>query len=136
MPEMDGLEATVEIRQDSQYQNLPIVAMTASVLQGDRDKCIEAGMNDYVAKPIEPDSLWEALLKWIKPNPKEGKRSQTLATVRSEKNENNQDLDISLNIEGLNTSEGLRRVLGKKSLYLSMLRKFAAGQKNFAEQMN
>ena len=133
MPEMDGLEATVEIRKDSHYQNLPIVAMTASVLQGDRDKCMEAGMNDYVAKPIEPDKLWEALLKWIKPNLREGQSPKTFSSVTSEKNEN---IDITLDIEGLNTSEGLRRVLGKKSLYLSMLRKFAAGQKNFAEQMS
>ena len=130
---MDGLEATVEIRKDSHYQNLPIVAMTASVLQGDRDKCMEAGMNDYVAKPIEPDKLWEALLKWIKPNLREGQSPETFSSVTSEKNEN---IDISLDIEGLNTSEGLRRVLGKKSLYLSMLRKFAAGQKNFIGQMN
>jgi two-component system sensor histidine kinase/response regulator len=133
MPEMDGIEATVAIRKDSHYQNLPIVAMTASVLQGDRDKCIEAGMNDYVAKPIEPDKLWEALLKWIKPNLREGQSPKTFSSVTSEKNEN---IDISLDIEGLNTSEGLRRVLGKKSLYLSMLRKFAVGQKNFVEQMN
>jgi two-component system sensor histidine kinase/response regulator len=133
MPEMDGLEATVEIRKDPHYQNLPIVAMTASVLQGDRDKCMEAGMNDYVAKPIEPDKLWEALLKWIKPNLREGQSPKTFSSVTSEKNGN---IDISLDIEGLNTSEGLRRVLGKKSLYLSMLRKFAAGQKNFIAQMN
>jgi len=133
MPEMDGLEATVEIRKDSHYQNLPIVAMTASVLQGDRDKCMEAGMNDYVAKPIEPDKLWEALLKWIKPNLKEGDSPKTLLTVTPNTKE---IIDIPSDIAGLNTSEGLRRVLGKKSLYLSMLRKFVAGQKTFAEQMN
>jgi two-component system sensor histidine kinase/response regulator len=133
MPEMDGLEATVAIRKDSHYQNLPIVAMTASVLQGDRDKCMEAGMNDYVAKPIEPDKLWEALLKWIKPNLKEGDSPKTLSTVTPNRKET---IEIPLDIPGLNTSEGLRRVLGKKSLYFSMLRKFAAGQKNFAEQMS
>ena len=136
MPEMDGIEATLAIRQDSYYQNLPIVAMTASVLQGDRDKCIEAGMNDYVAKPIEPDKLWEALLKWIKPNLKKSDSPKTLSTVTSKTKENKETIDIPSDILGLNKSEGLRRVLGKKSLYLSMLRKFAVGQKNFVEQMN
>ncbi len=132
MPEMDGIEATVAIRQDSLYQNLPIVAMTASVLQGDRDKCIEAGMNDYVAKPIEPDELWKALLKWIKPNLKESDSPTAFVNVTPKTNE---EIDIPSDILELNTSEGLRRVLGKKSLYLSMLRKFAAGQKNFAAQL-
>ena len=67
MPVMDGVTATGEIRKDARFKDLPVVAMTANAMQGDRDRCLAAGMNDHVAKPIEPENLWKALLKWIKP---------------------------------------------------------------------
>ncbi|HLA27138.1 MAG TPA: response regulator, partial [Syntrophales bacterium] len=72
MPEMDGLEATRAIRSpQSAVRNhqIPIIAMTAHVLQGDREKCLEAGMNDYVPKPISPPILMEALDKWLPKEP-------------------------------------------------------------------
>ena len=62
---MDGEVATKEIRKSHQSSNLPIVAMTANAMQSDRDRCIVAGMNDFVSKPIDPTELWKALLKWI-----------------------------------------------------------------------
>jgi CheY-like chemotaxis protein/HPt (histidine-containing phosphotransfer) domain-containing protein len=66
MPELDGMEATRKIR-DSQSINraIPIIAMTAHAMQGDRAKCLESGMNDYLAKPIMPQALAEALGKWL-----------------------------------------------------------------------
>jgi CheY-like chemotaxis protein len=68
MPEMDGYEATRAIRRrELPGVHLPIVAMTANALTGDRDKCVEAGMDDYVSKPIKPDELYGALARWIKP---------------------------------------------------------------------
>ena len=68
MPEMDGIEATKRIRSSTSRTNspnVPIIAMTAHAMQGDRDKCIEAGMNDYLTKPIMPDALRAALAKWL-----------------------------------------------------------------------
>jgi CheY-like chemotaxis protein/HPt (histidine-containing phosphotransfer) domain-containing protein len=68
MPEMDGLEATRRIRDArSAVRNhrIPIIAMTAGAMQGDREKCLEAGMNDYMSKPIVPQALAEALDKWL-----------------------------------------------------------------------
>ena len=124
MPVMDGLAATQEIRREERFNDLPVVAMTANVMQGDRDRCMAAGMNDHVAKPIEPEKLWEALLKWIKPQ-------QSTGALVEVKPLRVQDVDLPSGIEGLDMVDGLRRVLGKKSLYLSMLRRFVAGQNSF-----
>ena len=57
MPVMDGLETTRLIRSDPRWRTLPIVAMTAHAMNGDKEKCLEAGMNDYVSKPVSPDHL-------------------------------------------------------------------------------
>ncbi len=66
MPVMDGITATREIRQDERFQNLPILAMTANVMEADIEKCREAGMQDHIGKPIDPDELFAKLLKWVK----------------------------------------------------------------------
>ena len=123
MPVMDGVTATEEIRKEVRFKDLPVVAMTANVMQGDRDRCMAAGMNDHVAKPIEPETLWQALLKWIKPH-------QSTAAAVETKPQVVVDVDLPSGIEGLDMADGLRRVLGKKPLYLSMLHKFVAGQKS------
>ncbi|HLO28671.1 MAG TPA: response regulator [Anaerolineales bacterium] len=67
MPEVDGLEATREIRQFERTtgQHLPIIAMTAHAMQGDRERCLEAGMDDYVSKPLEPKVLFNVLDRWV-----------------------------------------------------------------------
>lgn len=65
MPTMDGLEATKEIRKENSAKDLPIVAMTANAMKGDREKCIAVGMNDYLSKPIKPAELYTALETWL-----------------------------------------------------------------------
>ena len=65
MPEMDGLEVTRRIRQNSQFSDLPIIAMTAHAMAGDRDKSLAAGMNDHITKPIDPAVLYQTLKAWI-----------------------------------------------------------------------
>lgn len=65
MPVMDGITATREIRKNKRFENLPIIAMTAHAMTGDREKSIEAGMNDHVTKPIEPELFFEVLHKWL-----------------------------------------------------------------------
>ena len=67
MPEMDGLEATRRIRAGSRHKDLPIIAMTAHAMSIDRDRCIEAGMNDHLPKPIDTDALMAALARRLGP---------------------------------------------------------------------
>ncbi|MBI4984171.1 MAG: PAS domain S-box protein [Rhodocyclales bacterium] len=67
MPEMDGLEATRSIRRLPRCGALPVVAMTANAFAEDREKCRAAGMNDFVVKPVTPDTLFDTLLKWLRP---------------------------------------------------------------------
>ena len=65
MPVMDGIEATRVIRSNPRFQDLPIIAMTANAMASDRILCLDAGMNDHIAKPIDPDQLFGVLLRWI-----------------------------------------------------------------------
>jgi signal transduction histidine kinase len=66
MPEMDGIQATKMIRNDLRFAELPIVALTANAMEDDRKKCLAAGMNDHIAKPINPVHLYQGILKWAR----------------------------------------------------------------------
>jgi two-component system, sensor histidine kinase and response regulator len=125
MPIMDGLMATKEIRKLECFQNLPIVAMTANAILGDRERCIAAGMNDHIAKPIDPDELWQALIKWINPE-------QILAPCAISRRQNaySEETPIPSDIDGLNINLGLKQVFAKKKLYLTVLDKFISEQEN------
>jgi len=68
MPVMDGLTATAEIRRRPALAGLPVVAMTANALDEDRQRCSEAGMNDFLVKPVEPEALWALLRRWTTPS--------------------------------------------------------------------
>ena len=67
MPVMDGFEAARKIRQDGRFTGLPILAMTANAMAGDKERCIECGMNDHITKPIDVAHLFLTLAQWIKP---------------------------------------------------------------------
>jgi two-component system, sensor histidine kinase and response regulator len=126
MPVMDGVTATKAIRSHAQLRNLPIIAMTANVMAADREKCIEAGMNDHVAKPIDPTELFATLLRWIKPRDGNGAAppaalpAATLSTPPGDPGS-----DRLLEIPGVDTKSALRRTGGNRKRYESLLRKFA-----------
>ena len=124
MPVLDGLAATRAIRQNSQFNDLPIIAMTANAMAGDREKCLEAGMNDHLAKPIDPDKLFEALLRWI-PARTAPPKVAAAPVVTAQK----LLADLApLEIPEIDTQSALKRTGGNLQRYVSLLRKFADSQ--------
>ncbi|WP_320007265.1 transporter substrate-binding domain-containing protein [Maridesulfovibrio sp.] len=126
MPELDGLSAASEIRaQGKNAEELPIVAMTAHAMTGDREKSLESGMNDHITKPIDPNLLMEMLVKWIKPGQRDLPDGYTSVTELTER----VLADSSLPLEGLpgvNVNSGLVKVSGNRELYRKLLKQFRA----------
>jgi two-component system, sensor histidine kinase and response regulator len=127
MPVMDGLTATRHIRQNERFAQLPIIAMTANAMLQDKQACLEAGMNDHVAKPIDPEALFKTLLKWISPRPGLGSASPGVAAVSGNGADQDFDGDPLRQVRGLDVDAGLRRVLGKRDFYEDLLRRFVDG---------
>ncbi|MFC1650880.1 response regulator [Candidatus Latescibacterota bacterium] len=119
MPEMDGYEATSEIRQDTRFTDLPIIAMTANAMIADKEDALAAGMNDHVAKPIDPNDLFSTLERWIEP--KEGAAASVPDQAESTSEDESEDIP---EIPGINVEEGLKRVANNKKLYRNILIKF------------
>jgi signal transduction histidine kinase/CheY-like chemotaxis protein len=129
MPVMDGYTASREIRNlKSKIGNVPIIAMTAHAMAGDEQKSIEAGMNDHVTKPIDPDQLFATLQKWIKPvaEPTVVQKS----AVRDAPAEPDQVVpvedDLPESLPGFDLATGLSRLMGNKRLYRKLLLDFGA----------
>ena len=141
MPVMDGVTATREIRKDPRFAKLPILAMTANAMAGDRERCLEAGMNDHVAKPIDPEVLFATLLRWIPPQRADAVavKSEAATPVEAEVRpaasaptpaENGDPLAA---IPGLDVKAALKRMLNKRPMYERLLRQFAAEQAGAVE---
>jgi PAS domain S-box-containing protein len=140
MPVMDGITATKEIRRGETEKEskqsgsgtpalqhatakIPIIAMTAHAMAGDREKCLDAGMNDHVTKPIDPDELFSSLMKWIRPLEAEKHKAESDSTDVPGKIS---DAAGSLPVElpGLAIEKGLSKIGGNKALYRKLLGKF------------
>jgi two-component system sensor histidine kinase/response regulator len=132
MPVMDGVTATQAIRAMKQFDSLPIVAMTANAMEQDRRKCLDAGMNDFLVKPIDPEDMWTILLRWVRPREAapatRAPAAAPAAPVVPAATRPAQPGELPQGIEGLDTVLGLSRMAGKKTLYLAMLARFIAGQ--------
>ena len=84
MPEMDGLEATRTIRSLGRFDKLPIVAMTAHAMTGDREMSLQSGMNDHVNKPIDVLELFKTIGKWLPPEPEKDQEEQASREARED----------------------------------------------------
>src|SRR5262245_24137336 len=124
MPVMDGVEATRILRADPRFQNLPIIAMTANAMVSDRILCLEAGMNDHIAKPIDPDQLFGVLLRWVKRTDGDDKSALDGAAAPIATRSG----DAELSIPGIDVRAGLKRTGGNQKRYEALLRKFAEQQ--------
>jgi PAS domain S-box-containing protein len=120
MPEVDGLTATRLLRAERRFDGLPILAMTAHALVEERERCLKAGMNDHVTKPIDPDALFAALERWAKP-----RASAAAATVSGDASSLQESIP---QIKGVDVATALKRVAGNVRLYRNLLEQFVAKQ--------
>ncbi len=135
MPVMDGVTATRMLRENHGTEVLPIVAMTANAMQADRDRCLQAGMNGFVTKPLEPDVLWQALLTWVRPRPGLGRLPRMSAAADPAPAGHTQLLQALGAVQGLNAEQGLLRTNNNPAVYASLLRKFVSSQQDAVERI-
>jgi len=129
MPVMDGLTATRKIRTQARFKDVPIIAMTAHAMVEERERCLEAGMNDHVTKPVDPEVLYATLSRWFKRRPEAGESTAAAAKPAATAAPSQDQVPV---IQGLDTASALRRVSGNKKLYVKLLRQFIEGQADAA----
>lgn len=111
MPKMDGYETTRNLRRLPECSDLPVIAMTANVMSVDRQKCQQAGMDDFIGKPILPETLYSVLIKWIKIQPPQNPLLS-----------DSPELPF---MYGIDNAVGLEHTAGDKKVYRKILQKFA-----------
>ncbi|KQV96532.1 response regulator [Pelomonas sp. Root1237] len=126
MPEMDGFEATQRLRQQPRWQDLPIIAMTANAMLGDREKALAAGMSDHVAKPINVAHLYATLARWVRP------RAPLVGTVVSE----GTAAAAALPTPGIDMAGALGRLGGDAALLRRALGGFAEKYRSFEQDFD
>ena len=129
MPVMDGLQATREIRSQAALADLPVLAMTANVLAQDRERCLAAGMNEVLVKPIDPATFWDALQRW-RPAPQAAAATAPATRARFQALQGppaagSASLPWLAKVDALDGPRGLSQMLGNATLYRRVLDRFA-----------
>jgi two-component system sensor histidine kinase/response regulator len=133
MPEMDGYQATAKLRSDTRFATLPIIAMTAHATIEERQRCLAAGMNDHIAKPIDPGNLFATVGRfYAPPEVVAADLDAGRGPLQRPPEEDAHDLP---SIAGLDTKDGLSRVGGNRKLYLKLLGQFIEQQGPAIEQI-
>lgn len=130
MPVMDGYAATQAIRQQPQFSELPIIAMTANVMAGDREKVLEAGMNDHVGKPLNLYDMFTTMARWITPASHRQGTPVVTGTVVADEG----CTALFNTLPGVDMEQGLRIAQNNMVLYQKLLHVFARNQSDFASQ--
>jgi two-component system sensor histidine kinase/response regulator len=137
MPVLDGMAATRAIRAMPGGETIPIVAMTANAFDDDRQRCLAAGMNDFVAKPVEPAVLHAILLRWLSLRPPAAKAAFAVPPPeRSAAAADDGCLAVLADIPGFDVRRGLQCVGGRRETYLRLLRQFVAEQAGDAAEID
>lgn len=126
MPLMSGYEATRLIRCDAKNSALPIIAMTAHAMEGVQEECIEAGMDDYISKPIDIDELFHVLAQWVQPAERKGAAEPAAEETAPLP-------DIPADVPGIDIDSALERLGGDVALYRKLLRYFVKDYAPMAE---
>ncbi|MBF0448442.1 MAG: transporter substrate-binding domain-containing protein [Magnetococcales bacterium] len=133
MPVMDGFAATGQIRTNPRFESLPIIAMTANAMAGDREKSLKAGMNDHLAKPVVPEELYDILINWVV---KKSDPAESASTPRSfYPTKQNRTETVLYSISGLDCKKGMQNVGNKADIYVKILKKFILSHNDSAQQM-
>jgi len=127
MPVMDGYEATRQLRKQERFKDLPILAMTANAMLGDKEKVIDAGMNDHIAKPINVQNMFTTMAQWIVP-------SEPDRELSHHQLDNATDETQLPELTGINMQQGLATCQNNQKLYRKLLIKFKDTQHDFTEQ--
>ena len=130
MPEMDGLEVTRIIRSELNMQELPIIALTAHTMTGDKDRCLDAGMNDYLPKPIDRLALFQTLKKNIESKGGQFERMSGAFTPADP-----QIPAFALSVPGLDVVDGLTRLGGDWDLYMDVLKEYCEHYRDFLTEI-